>query len=1246
MAGVFLFTSINVSYGLTVDKKVSLYANAFVDIDTDGDGLGDTWEIEHFGSIDLYDGDDDPDNDGYDNLWEYQHGTDPNNPDDPNYYISARNNALQFLKFMMDRRVDSGKRILHSYIDRNGNTEGYGWTYDNAVSVIAFEERGEWQRAKDVLDAFIWFQDRDPIGDGRIRRAYWANLPIDDLHVGDCSDWIPNTNSEAEDQSIGDMAIMILAALRYHEYMGEADSMYLSFAKRLGDWIYNSAKSDSGAGGYNMARKNNEMADPLNFDRKSTENNIDTYVAFMKLYEALNDHIYRLYALHAKNFVLSMWNGVDGMFWTGTLDDGVTINGGANSDVTGYDGVNPTSGQPEDTNTWGLLALGEKDKYGKGIDWVEGNCIVENIDGFTFGYDFNADRDGIWFEGMSHMALSYQMLGNDAKSDSILDVIKEAQDLGTGGIICASHDGVTTSFHWRLRDDLHISAAAWLIFAVDKYNPFWDQLVTDPIPYEGGYNEDGDQYILNEPWAEASVINIAPATDGTTRAMADLAGEGGDDKGTLTLDDDGEIVKYEWDFDGKGTFDWSSTTTGNVTYWYTDVGTHLAKFRVTNDRGYTSTKGVTINITQSDLGGGVTPPVVSNVSTSVINGTAPLTVTFTGSGSDSDGYVAGYQWDFNGDGEYDSYSETSGNVTYIYREAGSYEPTLKITDNDGLTDTASLAIEVLENQAGPKAQASANRVADKMPHLVTFYATGSSGDINTYEWDFEGDSTYDWLSESSGTATYTYGEPGTYEAKLRVTDANGVSDTDTVKIRVEYDATLNIPEAIGSALPLRGIVPYDIIFTHSSSIGTIVKYEWDFDGNKDYEKAALSPDDVTHTYTRPGYYLATLKVTDEDSLTHRAYLPIVATGPDQVGAVYASYIKTPQSGQRIYGNSVTVSIELIPNNRNQNAQLQYKSNTAGDDAWADVDSSISYPYRTTIDATAIPQGDYDFRGPVNNIADKAKIALIIIDSVNWDIYEEINGNGERIKKVKIDKDVDTIVELVDGTGAEIKAGTLDANDILTIKVPNSSGTFVDGGTNTVLYQREFILSSATSLNKPITIIIPYDDKDNDGIVDGLGIPEAELILYVYNEVTKEWEPLVNYIIYTDDNYVSGEVTHLSIFGLGGSGDNGGAGITSSGSGSSGSSGGGGGGRSCFIATATFGTSMANEVQSLRFFRDNYLLTNRPGEFIIDLYERYSPPIARIIEGSEFLKGMVRFYLRPVITFSRWANVIKGADCHD
>lgn len=69
---------------------------------------------------------------------------------------------------------------------------------------------------------------------------------------------------------------------------------------------------------------------------------------------------------------------------------------------------------------------------------------------------------------------------------------------------------------------------------------------------------------------------------------------------------------------------------------------------------------------------------------------------------------------------------------------------------------------------------------------------------------------------------------------------------------------------------------------------------------------------------------------------------------------------------------------------------------------------------------------------------------------------------------------------------------------------------------------------------------------------------------------------------------------------------------------------------CFIATATFGTPMAHEVNILKRFRDSFLLRNRYGEIFVRSYYRLSPPIARAIKRSEMLRRFVRVLLVPIV----------------
>jgi OOP family OmpA-OmpF porin len=84
----------------------------------------------------------------------------------------------------------------------------------------------------------------------------------------------------------------------------------------------------------------------------------------------------------------------------------------------------------------------------------------------------------------------------------------------------------------------------------------------------------------------------------------------------------------------------------------------------------------------------------ANATGQPLSGTAPLDVRFQGSATDADGRIVSYAWDL-GDGT----RTGDRNVRHLYTEPGTYTARLVATDNDGLTGSDSVRVNV----AAPRA---------------------------------------------------------------------------------------------------------------------------------------------------------------------------------------------------------------------------------------------------------------------------------------------------------------------------------------------------------------------------------------------------------------------------------------------------------------------------------------------------------------------------------------------------------------
>lgn len=363
------------------------------------------------------------------------------------------------------------------------------YIYDNVLAMLDVMARGtpeDWERAGILAEGFVAAQENDRyFEDGRLRNAYQSGDLIDrQTGKARLPGWWEEENWWEDYFQVsthtGNLAWTMIALLHYYKTRG--GTKYLTAAENLGNWICDNCSDTRGAGGYTAGVEGWDT-DQIKLTYKSTEHNIDVHVAFMLLYEATGDTTWRERAFHAKRFVKAMWDEEEGHFWTGTTDDGTTIN----KDVV-----------PLDIQPWALMALGEIEKYDAGLDWAETNCLVDPCPqgcGFK-GFDFNTDKDGVWFEGTGQMSVAYQITEDENSSENFVVEIEKAQisaNKNNGkGIVAACHDGVTTGFKlppdyvddWVYYNRLHIGATAWYLFARREYNPYWSISTSDLIPHQ------------------------------------------------------------------------------------------------------------------------------------------------------------------------------------------------------------------------------------------------------------------------------------------------------------------------------------------------------------------------------------------------------------------------------------------------------------------------------------------------------------------------------------------------------------------------------------------------------------------------------------------------------------------------------------------------------------------------------------------------------------------------------------------
>jgi PKD repeat protein len=199
-----------------------------------------------------------------------------------------------------------------------------------------------------------------------------------------------------------------------------------------------------------------------------------------------------------------------------------------------------------------------------------------------------------------------------------------------------------------------------------------------------------------------------------------------------STDADGQVTAYTWDF-GDAT---AAAITKDAVHTYGTANTYPVRLSVTDNDGATS------DLTQSVL---VHAPVNVPPTAAFTSACTDLACSFTGLGSDGDGTVVGFQWDF-GDGAV----AATQNATHAYASAATYAVVLTVTDDLGATGTLSQPVTVTAPQtAAPTIALGVSPLLQNLCYPARHYSTRGCPSGGSVTISNTGGGTLKWTSTTS-----------------------------------------------------------------------------------------------------------------------------------------------------------------------------------------------------------------------------------------------------------------------------------------------------------------------------------------------------------------------------------------------------------------------------------------------------------------------------------------------------------------
>lgn len=377
------------------------------------------------------------------------------------------------------------------------------------------------------------------------------------------------------------------------------------------------------------------------------------------------------------------------------------------------------------------------------------------------------------------------------------------------------------------------------------------------------------------------IVNPVPNTAPTANAGADQTIQLPTNSTTLSgsgVDGDGSIVSYLWGkISGPTGGNISNPALPNPTVTALQLGTYQYQLTVTDNGGLQDKDTVQITVIAA------ANQAPTSVPGSDQNITLPTTTTsFNGSGSfDPDGTIIGYLWTFiNGPSTPTIVSSTNSitNITGL-SVSGEYTFSLRVTDNNGATDTKLIKVTVNAGNISPTANAGADQTITVPTSTVILSGSGTDpdGSITGYSWvKISGPTGGTVTNPTSPTTAVTALQQGTYVFRLIVTDNDGATGQDFMQVIVN---PANIAPTANAGADQVITLPTNTTTLNGSGTdpdGSIVAYAWvKISGPSGGNITSPSFATTGITALQQGTYVYRLTVTDDDGATGQDFMQIL-----------------------------------------------------------------------------------------------------------------------------------------------------------------------------------------------------------------------------------------------------------------------------------------------------------------------------------------------------------------------------------